>query len=64
VHIEVRSHPHAKIRINLATGEFLDDVPRGLPSKKLRRFQAVVREHHDVLATLWESYHGEPVVFS
>lgn len=64
VHIEVRSRPNARIRINLATGEFLDDAPRGLPRKKLKGFQAAVRENHEVLATWWESYHGEPVVLA
>ena len=26
--------------------------------------QAVVREQREVLATVWETYHGEPVTFS
>lgn len=64
VHIEVPSHPKAKIRLSLATGAFLDDPPRGIPSKKLKRFQAAVRENHDVLAAWWERYHGEPVVLT
>lgn len=64
VHIKLRAHPNAKIRISLETGELLDDAPRGLASKKLKRFQAAVREHHDVLATWWEHYHGGPVVLA
>lgn len=64
VHIEVSSHPHAKIRINLATGDLLDDPPRGLPTKKLKRIQALVHENRAALATSWEKYHGGPVVFS
>lgn len=64
VHIEVRSLPHVKIRINLATGDLLDDPPRGLPAKKLRKLQSLVREHQGVLATSWQTYHGEAVEFS
>jgi hypothetical protein len=62
VHIKLRAHPNAEIRISLETGEFLDDAPRGLASKKLRGFQAAVRENHAVLASWWESYQGKPVV--
>ena len=64
VHIKVRSLPDAKIRISLATGDLLDDPPRGLPAKKLRGIQKLVREHHELLASWWENYQGEPVVLS
>lgn len=64
VHITLRSHPHTKLRIRLDTGEFMDDAPRGLVRKKLKSFQASVRENHDVLAEWWETYHGDPVTLS
>jgi hypothetical protein len=64
VHITVRAHPNAKIRINLETGEYLDDAPRGLASKRLKGFQTAVRENHPLLASWWESYHGNPVVLA
>jgi Domain of unknown function (DUF4160) len=62
VHIKLRSHPGAKLRINLGTAEFLDYVPRGVDSKRLRSFQAAVRKNHDVLAGWWENHHGMPSV--
>jgi Domain of unknown function (DUF4160) len=65
VHIKLRAHRDAKIRINLETGEFLDDgLPRGLTRKKMKGFQAAVRENRKVLAGWWENYHGDPVVLA
>ncbi|MGO1665311.1 MAG: DUF4160 domain-containing protein [Micrococcaceae bacterium] len=62
VHIRVRSHPAAKLRIRLDTGEFMDNTPDGLVRKKLNGLQAAVRENHTVLAGWWQEYHGDPVV--
>jgi hypothetical protein len=61
VHIKLSSHPDDKIRINLETGEYMDDAPRGLARKRLKGIQTAVRENHDVLASWWEKHHGDPV---
>jgi hypothetical protein len=37
---------------------------RRIVSKKLKRFQAAVRENHPTLASWWESHHGNPVVLA
>ncbi len=62
VHIELRSHPTAKLRVRLDTGEYLDAAPKGLSTEKLKGFQAAIAESHDTLAKWWEEYHGDPVV--
>lgn len=65
VHIKLRARPSVTLRISLETGEFLDDeLPRGLTRKKMKGFQAAVRENHQVLAGWWENYHGDPVVLA
>ncbi|MDX1874057.1 DUF4160 domain-containing protein [Mycolicibacterium sp. 120266] len=61
VHVTISSHPNAKIRIELTTGELLDDLPRGLAAKKLKGIQSAVRENHAVLAGWWRDYHGGPI---
>lgn len=62
VHIEFKSHPGSKLRVRLDTGEYTDDPPRGLSTKKLKGFTAVITESHQVLAGWLEEYHGEPVI--
>lgn len=62
VHIKLRSHPNARLRVRLDTGDFLDDAPRGVSTKKLKGFQDAVRENHDVLAGWWKAHQGGPVV--
>lgn len=62
VHVKVRAHPNARIRVSLETGEFLDTTPRGVRSKELKRFQAAVRENRHLLAIWWEAHTGDPVV--
>lgn len=62
VHIQLKSHPGAKLRINLETGEFMDDAPRGVDTKKLKGFQSAILENHEILAAWWQDYHGDPVV--
>ena len=60
-HIEIRSHPDIKLRINLETSEFMDSAPSGLAGKKLRGMRKAVIENHGILSSWWESYHGGPV---
>lgn len=62
VHIELKSHPGSKLRVRLDTGEYMDDPPKGLNTKKLKGFSAAIAESHPVLAAWWEEYHGEPVI--
>lgn len=64
VHIKVRAHPNVDIRISLETGEYLDDPPRALASKKLRGFQRAVRENHPLLASWWQRHQGDPVILA
>ncbi|WP_159081404.1 DUF4160 domain-containing protein [Nocardioides sediminis] len=61
VHIELRSHPGAKLRLRLDNGEYLDEPPKGLSTKKLNGFKAAITESHEVLTGWWEEYHGDPV---
>lgn len=62
VHVKLRSHPGAKIRISLEDGSFLKGTQRNLAGKLLRQVQDLVRENRTLLAGWWESYQGEPVV--
>lgn len=62
VHVKLRKHPKAKIRISLEDGEFLKGTPQNLASKLLGQSQALVVEHRVMLIDLWESYHGGPVI--
>lgn len=63
-HITLKGDPRVNVRIDLTTGEFIGDPPRGLPGKKLRKFKTVVLENHELLAELWEKHHGETVGLS
>lgn len=64
VHIELRSHPGQTLRIRLDTAEFMDEAPKGVNTKRLKGLQRAIRENHEVLATWWQTYHGDPVVLS
>lgn len=57
-HIELRSHPGAKFRINLMTGEFMDPAPKGLNAKKVRDLQTAVIENTAQLSRMWAEYKG------
>ena len=55
-HIELRSHPGAKLRINLVTGALMDSVPKGLSARKVRDLQAAVIENGARLRGMWAEY--------
>lgn len=57
-HVELRSHPGVKFRINLVTGALMDPVPKGLSAKKVRDLQAAVHENGARLAGMWAEYQG------
>lgn len=51
VHVLLRAHPEIKLRLRLDNGEPLDAAP--VRTKDLRRFQAAVVQHSDVLTRWW-----------
>ena len=60
-HIELRSHPGAKLRIGLADGALMDPVPKGLSSKKVGYLRSAVAENGAALVGMWAEYQGGSV---
>ncbi|MFE6859690.1 DUF4160 domain-containing protein [Nocardia sp. NPDC057668] len=57
VHIVIKADPSKKLRINLETGEMMDEIPNGW-AKKLKAARGLVNQNHSGLLQLWESKNG------
>lgn len=56
-HVLVKGEPGKKLRIDLTTGEFMDDVPKKIKTQT-KRIKALFVENQDALSELWDSYQG------
>lgn len=57
-HVLVKGEPGKKLRINLTTGEFMDDVPKKIQPQS-KRILAMFAKNQDALSEIWTSYQGE-----
>lgn len=61
VHLERKGEPD--IKFDLATGDLLSDLPRGVKASALRRYQSLIFDNRQLLGGWWQDYHGDPVDF-
>lgn len=62
VHILKKSEPEDEfVKIDLATGGLIGNLPAWADRKQLRKMQELIRNHHDLFAGWWEKNHGQMV---
>lgn len=57
-HVDVKGENHKKPRINLETGEFMDEIPKKLQPKR-KKIEKMFQRYSDPLMTLWKDYHSD-----
>lgn len=53
-HVKFQGILYDKLRIDLTTGEFLDDPPPGIRGKDMKQMKAVFVKYEDKLVGFWE----------
>lgn len=57
-HVLVKGEPGKKLRIDLSTGEFMDDVPKKIQPQK-KRIKAMFAKNQDALSEIWAGYQDD-----
>ncbi|WP_165788069.1 DUF4160 domain-containing protein [Arthrobacter glacialis] len=54
-HVDVKGESHGKLRIDLSTGEFMEDVPKKIKSQQTR-IMTLFTQNQEALSKLWDGY--------